>query len=553
MAQVNLGKIAFTYKAGYSAGTVYQRQDVVIYHGDSYVCLVDGTTGVTPADNHVTWELFAQGTGNISNSGGEIIYNNGTQLVALPAGTTGQVLTVDAGGLPVWATPDVRSGVKARRLIDNQEHGSTLSYRRGGCVMNDDSLRLFGNNENYMLGDGTTNNRSNPSRPGFPPGFPGVSQFYQSYNSASYAIDKTGKLWAWGYNGYGQLGIGDTTDRKIPNNISLVATGSLFGKTVTDLALAGGVEGYQSVLALCSDGTVHAAGYNGYGQLGQGNTNAYNVFVQVPIISNVVSLRMGRERYTACYAVQADGKLYSWGYNGDNQLGDGTTTTATIPIQRTNGSLTGKTITKVFASYQQAFALASDGTLHGWGLNTTYGSLGSGDFLTKTTPVQVNTNVVDLYSNGYDYPLTIVKKTDGTIWAAGSGNYGANGSATSSHSGSWIQIPVVGTVTKVRIGGTGSYNYCMALMTNGNVYAWGYNGNGQLGLGHYDTVLGSVPKLVPIHIRTVTDIAFQGTSSEGGVLFLMDDGQLFATGYGGNSALTEFNGYNFSVATPVIF
>jgi alpha-tubulin suppressor-like RCC1 family protein len=532
---------------------VYARQDVVTYHGDSYVCLVDGTTGVTPADNHVTWDLFAQGTGTISSSGGEIIYNNGTQLVALPAGTTGQVLTVGAGGLPAWAAPDIRSGVKGRRLIDNQDHGNTVSYRRGGVIMNDDSLRLWGNNESSMLGDGTTSNRTVPSRPGFPPGFPGVAQFYQSYNSASYAIDKTGKLWAWGYNGYGQLGIGDTTDRKIPNNISLVATGSLFGKTVTDLALAGGVEGYQSVLALCSDGTVHAAGYNGYGQLGQGNTNVYNLFVQVPIISNVVSLRMGRERYTACYAVQADGKLYSWGYNADNQLGDGTVTAASIPILRNNGSLAGKTITKVFASYQQAFALASDGTLHGWGLNTTYGSLGSGDFLTKTTPVQVNTNVVDLYSNGYDYPLTIVKKTDGTIWAAGSGNYKANGSPTAAHSGSWIQIPVVGTVNKVRIGGTGSYNYCMALMTDGTVYAWGYNGNGQLGLGHLAEVSGAAPQKVLISIRTVADIAFHGTSSEGDVVYLLDDGQVFVSGYGGSNANTEMNSYIFPVPTPVLF
>lgn len=553
MAQVNLGKIAFTYKDGYSAGAVYQRQDVVIYHGDSYVCLVDGTTGVTPADNHVTWDLFAQGTGSISNSGGEIIYNNGTQLVALPAGTSGQVLTVSPAGLPIWSTPDVRSGVKGRRLIDNQNHGCTLSYRRGGCVMNDDSLRMFGNNENYMLGDGTTNNRFNPGRTGFPPGFPGVSQFYQSYNSASYVIDTTGKLWAWGYNGYGQLGTGDTTDRKIPVNISLVATGSLFNKTVADVILAGGVEGYTSVMAICTDGTLHAAGYNGYGQLGQGNTNAYNVFVQVPIVANVVSARLGRERYTAAYAVQADGKIYSWGYNGDYQLGDGTTTNATIPIQRTGGSLAGKTITKVYAAYMHAFALASDGTLHGWGTNTTYGHLGAGDFANKPTPVQVNTAVSDVYTNGYDYPVTIVKKTDNTIWAAGAGNYGANGSAASAHSGSWIQIPVVGAVNKVRIGGTGSYNYCMALMTNGTVYSWGYNGNGQLGLGHYDTITGNVPKLVPIHIRTVTDVAFQGGSSEGAALFLMDDGQLFGTGYGGNGALTEFNGYNFSVPTPIIF
>jgi len=553
MGTVNLGKVAFTYKNVYAAGTTYQRQDVVTYHGDSFVCLVDGTVGVTPTDNHVTWELFAQGTSSVSDSAGEVIYHNGTELVALPPGTTGQVLTVSGAGMPMWATPDVRTGVKGRRLIDNQNHGVTVSYRRGLVIMNDDSVRAFGNNENYMLGEGTTNNRSQPGRVGFPVGFPGASQVYQTYNSASYCIDVTGKLWSWGYNGYGQLGAGDTTDRKVPINVSLVATGSLFNKTVVDLALSCGVEGYTSVLALCSDGTLHAAGYNGHGQLGQGNTNAYNVFVQVPIVNNVVSFCMGRERYTCCFVAQADGKLYSWGYNGDYELGDGTTTSATIPVQRTNGSLAGKTFTKVFASYQQSFALASDGTLHGWGTNTTYGSLGTGDFLTKTTPVQVNSNVVNVFTNGYDYPLTIVKKVDGTIWAAGSGNYKANGSPTGAHSGSWIQIPIGATTTKVRIGGTGSYNYCMALQANGTVYAWGYNGNGQLGVGHVAEVSGAVPQLVPIALRTVQDIAFHGTSSEGNALFLLDDGQVLVSGYGGNGANTDYGGNIATVPTPIIF
>jgi alpha-tubulin suppressor-like RCC1 family protein len=553
MSSINLGKIAFTYKNTYSAVIVYNKQDVVSYNGDSFVCLVDGTVGVTPSDAHAAWDLFAQGTTGVSSSSGEIIYNNGTQLVALPPGVSGQVLTVNPSGLPIWATPDIRTGSKVSKLIDNQVNGAISSYRRTAVIMNDGAVRCWGNNENYMLGEGTLNHRSQPGRVGFPVGFPGASKIYQSYNSAAYCIDTAGQLWAWGYNGYGQLGTGNTTDQKVPVNISLVATGSLFGKQASQVILAGGIEGYQSVMVICTDGTLHAAGYNGYGQLGQGNTSAYTLFVQVPIVTNVVSARLGRERYTACYAVQADGKLYSWGYNADYQLGDNTTTAASFPIQRTNGSLSGKTIVKVFASYQQAFALASDGTLHGWGVNTTYGSLGSGDFLTKTIPVQVNTAVADVYTNGYDYPLTIIKKTDSTIWAAGAGNYGANGTVGQVASGSWIQIPVGGAVNKVRIGGTGSYNYCFALMTNGTVKAWGYNGNGVLGLGHVLVVNGSTPQTMPIPIRTVTDIAVYSASLEQNGIFLLDDGQISVTGYGGNYANTDPFSAIASVPTPVIF
>lgn len=70
--------------------------------------------------------------------------------------------------------------------------------------------------------------------------------------------------------------------------------------------------------------------------------------MQVPVLSNVVAARLGRERYTAAYAVQADGKFYSWGYNGDGQLGDGTTAQANIPVQRTGGTLAGKGRVRIF-------------------------------------------------------------------------------------------------------------------------------------------------------------------------------------------------------------
>src|SRR3546814_11945431 len=116
MGTVSLGKIAVTGRGAYDASATYARQDVVGHHGDSFVCLADATTGVAPHANSPAWDLFAQGTQGVSNLPGEVIYFDGNQLVALPAGQSGQVLTIGAAGVPGWAPPDVRSRTKATKL-----------------------------------------------------------------------------------------------------------------------------------------------------------------------------------------------------------------------------------------------------------------------------------------------------------------------------------------------------------------------------------------------------------------------------------------------------
>lgn len=551
MGTVNLGKIAFSWKGVYAAGTTYSKQDVVSYNGDSYVCIADATIGVTPTVNGPKWQLFAQGTQGVSSSAGEVIYHNGTTLAALAAGTAGQVLTVNSSGMPSWGTPDVRSGTKVKKLCNASKNRQTACYRNFGVIMNDNTVRRWGRNDNYNLGDGTTFARSTPVRPGFPTGFPGAAELYETHDGARYCLDVNGKLWSWGYNGYGQLGANDTTARTVPFYASGLSTSSIYNKTVVQVATAGGNEGYQSVLVLCSDGTVHSCGYNGYGQLGLGDVTQRNQFVQLPVLANVIQLVTGRERYTACYAVTSDGKLYSWGYNGDGQLGDGGVTQANLPVQRTGGTLAGKTIVKAFGGYMCAFALDSTGTLHGWGTNVTYGPLGNGTLANQFTPVQCATSVADCYTTTYDYPVTLIKKTDGTLWGCGAGNYSANGVVAATVSSTFVQLPVGNTVVKAVIGGTGSYNFGAALLTNGTVYVWGYNGNGQLGVG--DVTVRSSPVLAPIGVRTVTDIAAYGNTSEGGLVFLMDDGQVMVSGYAGQYMNGDYNSNNSYTPLPIVF
>jgi alpha-tubulin suppressor-like RCC1 family protein len=554
MATVSLGKIAFKWRSTYNSGTTYMKQDVVAYNGDSFVCVVDNTVGITPTDASANWDLFAQGTAGVSTSGGQIIYNNGSGLVALPAGTSGQVLTVGAGGLPVWATPQVRSGTKVAKLAENATGIQPNSYRKMGVIMSDGSIRAWGQQTNYLLGDGTTFSRSYPVRTAFPPGFPGASKLYYGYDQQAGCIDNNGQLWLWGLNEYGSCGNGATTVVRVPYNASADAANSIYGKTVTQIAWPCGTQGGMSTVVLCSDGTVHSCGYNAYGQLGVGSTTSASRFAQLPVLSNIVEIEAGREAFTSYYARTSAGALYSWGYNGDGQLGDGGTTNATIATLRTGGSLSGKVITKMFAGPNYAMAIDSLGNLHAWGTNT-YGQLGNGTLSNQFTPVQsVAGGVSDVYIGQYDYNITYIKKTDNTLWACGYGEYWANGvTPAGTNTGTFTQITFGGTgIQKAIHGGSGTYNFGAALLTNGQVRVWGYNGNGALGLGDTTTRTNSLNSMLTGN-RVVTDICAYGGGSEQGILMLLDDGQLFAVGYGGGSQLPEDDSETSYTPMPVLF
>ena len=127
--------------------------------------------------------------------------------------------------------------------------------------------------------------------------------------SFSLAVKSDGTVWAWGYNDFGQLGDGTTTKRLVP-----VQVAGLSGV----VAVAAGK--YHS-LALKSDGTVWAWGRNYYGQLGDGTTAERHAPVQVSGLSGVLALAAGESH---SLAVRSDGTVRAWGNNEDGQLGDGT-------------------------------------------------------------------------------------------------------------------------------------------------------------------------------------------------------------------------------------
>jgi alpha-tubulin suppressor-like RCC1 family protein len=119
--------------------------------------------------------------------------------------------------------------------------------------------------------------------------------------------------------------------------------------------------------------------------------------------------------YAHSIALKSDGTLWAWGYNGDGELGDGSTTDRYTPVQVSGG---GSTWAAIAAGYAHTIALKSDGTLWAWGDND-YGQLGDGFNTDRHTPVQVSGGGNTWVAIAAGHFHTVALKSDGTLWAWG--------------------------------------------------------------------------------------------------------------------------------------
>ncbi len=144
--------------------------------------------------------------------------------------------------------------------------------------------------------------------------------------------------------------------------------------------------GRYHTVAVKSDGTVWAWGENARGQLGDGTTTNRSTPVQVSGLAGVTGVAAGG-RHTV--ALKSEGTVWAWGRNNRGQLGDGTTTDRPTPVQVSG--LAG--VTGVSAGVRHTVALKSDTSVCAWGQDV-YGQLGDGYFERNLFPVQAHLDVV---------------------------------------------------------------------------------------------------------------------------------------------------------------
>jgi alpha-tubulin suppressor-like RCC1 family protein len=283
------------------------------------------------------------------------------------------------------------------------------------------------------------------------------------------AVFSTGSVKCWGYNPYGSLGNGTTTNSSTPVVVSNLTSAVAI------------VAGSYHTCALLSGGTVECWGYNVYGQLGNGTTMNSSTPVAVSNLTNVTAIASGS--YHTC-ALVSGGTVQCWGYNNDGQIGNGTSNVQSTPTPAGVSGLGG--VTAIAAGGDHTCALISDGTVQCWGYNQ-FGGLGNGTTTSSSTPVPVSglggATAIAAGGNGENvgYDHTCALFSGGAVQCWGDDTDGDLGNGTNA----------VQTLTPVSVSNlTGAiataegYFHTCALLSGGTVQCWGSNTNGQLGIGN---------------------------------------------------------------------
>ncbi len=203
--------------------------------------------------------------------------------------------------------------------------------------------------------------------------------------SHSLALSSDGKVYAWGSERWGELGNGHNIDTVLTPAI-VDTNGVLKGKKIIKIAA-----GSSHSLALTDDGKVYAWGWNSYGQLGN-NSHADN-YTPVEVVSSgemygkrIIDIAAGDD---FSLALASDGSIFAWGNNDHGQLGNNSTTNSPVPVKvYSGGVLKNRKIIAIGAGWDYAFALSCDGKVYAWGGNK-YGQLGNNSTADSYVPVEV--------------------------------------------------------------------------------------------------------------------------------------------------------------------
>ena len=297
------------------------------------------------------------------------------------------------------------------------------------------------------------------------------------------AINAAGMVWAWGDNSYGQLGNGSKTMQTTPVLVRMSDGTPLSG--VIDIKA-----GQGHSVALKNDGTVWAWGWNKYGQLGNGTAidSLYPVQVKQNSLSPLTDVTAIAAGDNHTLVVKSDGTVWGWGYDYYGQIGDGTSGSSTgikYPVQVKTGTtfLTG--ITAISGGVNFSLALKNDHTVWSWGYNTD-GRLGDGTTTNRNKAVQVAFNrdeggtsfdpqgsIIAIAVGKYSMALT----DHGNVWEWGDNQLTPTGIVLFVQSGGLIHWGPLSGINMIAAG----INHSLALATFGYIYTWGNNDFGQLG------------------------------------------------------------------------
>ena len=229
--------------------------------------------------------------------------------------------------------------------------------------------------------------------------------------------------------------------------------------------------GEYHACAVRSDHSGYCWGANGNGQLGNGT---YSSSGTPAAVSGSGFASFGCGAVHTC-AVMTNGKLYCWGYGGYGQLGYGNYSTYNTPHQEATGSTAWQSVE---AGYYSTCGVQTNGSLWCWGHNG-WGNLGLGNYTPYNTPQQVTSQGNNWASVTVSDTFACAVKSDGTLWCWGNNYDGQLGLGTGSGD---VDAPAqVGTDTNWAQVSAGQ-NFTCAVKTTGTLWCWGWNSDYELGV-----------------------------------------------------------------------
>lgn len=364
------------------------------------------------------------------------------------------------------------------------------------------------------------------------------------------ALTSTNRIFVWGSNQEGELGIPTIENFTfIPQELTIPLNAN---ETITNVY----ADSYTS-FALTSEGRLFGWGDNDQSQLGNGG----NVNQTTPIEITIPSLNQGETvakfypNYFSTYVLTTAGRVFGWGvWNG---IGDGTLNPQATPVPINFAGLQGgETITSVYVGQLQRYAITSLGKVYAWGENTSYG-LGLNDEDIRLSPTVLTFQglvgeeaIVSIATNSF---VTIALTSTGRIYGWGFNLSGQLGNLGTTN----VQVPTImpytleadDVITSIYANGQASF---FLLANSGNLYAFGSNGNGQLGTGN--TVDMSTPTLIEFANLGATDAIAQLAFSSYSTFAITESGIIYSWGMNSFAGkLGHLNTTTYWTPTPIFF
>jgi alpha-tubulin suppressor-like RCC1 family protein len=279
------------------------------------------------------------------------------------------------------------------------------------------------------------------------------------------AIKTDGTLWNWGRGTEGQLGNNVNANRSTP--LTTFAGGNNWKSVAC---------GREHTVAIKTDGSLWTWGFGNFVALGINNTNNRNTPVTTFAGGTDWKSVACGERFTA--AIKTDGSLWTWGLNNFAQLGVNDGANRSTPVTTFAGGTNWK---QVSCGNENISAIKSDGSLWTWGKNDN-GQLGINNTTNRSTPVTTFAGENNWKRVACGRDCTVAIKTDGSLWTWGGNAQGQLGINNNNTNKSTPVTTFAGGTNWKSIGASGEST--LAIKTDGSLWVWGRNGEGQLGINN---------------------------------------------------------------------